>query len=578
MELSLLQAPIILLRHYPAFPGYPPAHAQHPNQHLVVPYPYFSQPPPNTKRRRTKKRRASAGAVTRHPGYVSQAPSASGRHAMPAPAISESRPPPDDLFTPTTNTRLANFPSEPQVNPRGRAQTPFHGPVPPLASDEDNNDPPPQVVIPSDTGPEQISALSVSQHQRRHSEPLYRPNLPPPRPLDPTRPSAFDRPLWSPSGNPLPEPPRDLFDSDAYKAVLNIPRGTDLFTALYGYQRNQVQQPGQEVPNANPPQRTRTGLFGRKNSKSGGSGGLFRTLTGSRNRKQPPPQPQETARDRVRAGDVRLVPFPVPVTRVTNEMGPGREEPIQPMQGAFRHVPPSEEHYVPPTMPVAGATGAVETVAPPPPVLNEGPPFPVMTTNGPPLQSYPPRAPSSLSQRQSIFHPEPSPIAPQQPLPPFIFTQDTQLYKGFFPHSEHRVIYQNEPYPTATHLHEALKYLPAHPEIATQIRLCVNLLSVYPLSAQNSAHMRADWGLVFLHEMEKVLLLKFRQHSSLRELLVERVEGGRGREIIYRDERDAFWADGGEGRGANELGKILGRVRDSLINERDAVMAQRAAG
>ncbi|KAE9399205.1 hypothetical protein BT96DRAFT_820903, partial [Gymnopus androsaceus JB14] len=148
--------------------------------------------------------------------------------------------------------------------------------------------------------------------------------------------------------------------------------------------------------------------------------------------------------------------------------------------------------------------------------------------------------------------------------------------KGFFPRSEHRITYQNETYPTATHLHEALKYLPAHPEIATQIRLCVDLLSVYPLSAQNSAHMRVDWDLVFLHEMEKVLLWKFKQHPSLRELLVER-----GREIIYRDERDAFWADGGEGRGANELGKILGRVRDALINERDADVAaagQRAAG
>lgn len=189
---------------------------------------------------------------------------------------------------------IADFPAP----HRGRAQTPYHPTVPPPDSEE-------EIIIPH-------------------------PPAAPTQSENPPRPSAFDLPLRPP--NPLPAPPRDLFDSDAYKAVLNIPRGTDLLTALYGYQRD---QPAPD-PNASP-RRTKTGLFGRKNSKGGG--GLLRSLTGTRGRKQPLAQePQDIARDRFRAGDVRLVPFPVPVERVTGVSA----EPTQ--QTAFQHVPPDQSH------------------------------------------------------------------------------------------------------------------------------------------------------------------------------------------------------------------------------------------
>ncbi|KAJ4466468.1 hypothetical protein C8J55DRAFT_241694 [Lentinula edodes] len=567
----------------PAYPAYPSYHA--PNQHLVVPYPYVPQPP--TKRRKTRRRRPTASEPTRP--YVPQAASATDRPVMPmpVPTVAESRAAtqPDNLFTPMANggDRLANFPAEPQipVPPRGRAQTPYHPTVPPPDDDDEEEDESaPPVVAPSVAG--SVHPPSASQHRRRHSEPLHHQIIPPPPPpVDPTRPSAFDRPLWSPSGNPLPEPPRDLFDSEAYKAVLNIPRGTDLFTALYGYQRNQVQQPGQSVPSDLNPQRTRTGLFGRKNSKGGG---LFRTLTGTRGRKQTLSeiQPQDVARDRVRLGDVRLVPFPVPVERVNGE--------TPSTQGAFRHVPPSEDRYLPTTLPGAEVNAtATDGVIPPPPVLEEqpggNPPFLVMPgpsaapaagpsqINAPfPVMTAPPRAPSAGPQQQQQQQPNFPPESPVRHVyhPPLIFTQYSPTYQGFFPHSPHRVLHNNNIYPTATHLHEALKYLPAHPTIANQIRLCVNLNDVYPLSAANTAYVRPDWGAIFLDEMEMVLELKFRQHAELRNLLIEGIDGQKGREIVYRDERDTFWGDGGgEGRGVNELGKILAKVRDRLIDDRE---------
>ncbi|KAF5386369.1 hypothetical protein D9757_006625 [Collybiopsis confluens] len=532
---------------YPAYPGYPPMPVAG-NQHLVVPYPIFAQQP--TQKRRTKRRRASANDAPRQQTFpVAHAPSTSNRHTVPAPAsVAGYRTfpaPPPPLFTPMANVAgepLANFPVEPEIPnigsappSRGRAQTPYHGPMAPLDSSEEDDEMVPPLAAPV--------MQSAQRQRRRHTVPMQQPTERPFQPPDPPGPSAFDFPLRSPSSNPLPQPPRDLFNAEAYRAVLDIPRGTDLFTALYGYQRDQTQQqqpgPG-SGPNPNlsgNPQRTRMGLFGRKNSKAGG--GLFRSLTGTRGRRQEggqqqshqQPVTQEIARERIRAGDVKLVPFPVPVERFV----PAAEGQGQPPQGAFTHVPPSSERYAPATF--GGAElgnengnilmGESEDIVPnmmPMPSTEQeqfgrtrgAPPFPVMQgpgaaaagANGDPgssqinapfpvMTARPSSSAAGAQQpqpRQSVFISDPPPQRSRTPLPPFIFTQSSQAYQGFFPHSPHRIIYQNQSYPTATHLHEALKYLPARPDITSSIRLCVNLADVYPLSAANMPSVRSDWG------------------------------------------------------------------------------------
>lgn len=127
-------------------------------------------------------------------------------------------------------------------------------------------------------------------------------------------------------------------------------------------------------------------------------------------------------------------------------------------------------------------------------------------------------------------------------------------------HSAHRVIYRNKIYPTATHLHEAMKYLPDHPEIAEQIQQIPNVLEVYTHSAQFSNFQRADWSDHFLKAMKEVLTLKFQQHADLRQLLCETGE----RPLVYADMLDSFWGVGPNGDGENQLGKVLMEVRDYL--------------
>ena len=152
-------------------------------------------------------------------------------------------------------------------------------------------------------------------------------------------------------------------------------------------------------------------------------------------------------------------------------------------------------------------------------------------------------------------------------------------YSGLLYHSPHRVMYEDELYPTALHLFEALKFLPHRPDLAEQIRLCEHVEEVTAISASFAENTRRDWGNVALStvrlfflssmyagssdwtdgQMDEVLYLKFRQHSDLRALLL----GTFPAELIYVESGDAFWGDGA-GAGMNELGKSLMRVREQL--------------
>ena len=59
---------------------------------------------------------------------------------------------------------------------------------------------------------------------------------------------------------------------------------------------------------------------------------------------------------------------------------------------------------------------------------------------------------------------------------------------------------------------------------------------------------------------------KFTQHPDLGELL----RGTGDAELVERTHRDAYWGDGGNGKGKNMLGRILGEIRSELRSESQA--------
>jgi ribA/ribD-fused uncharacterized protein len=72
--------------------------------------------------------------------------------------------------------------------------------------------------------------------------------------------------------------------------------------------------------------------------------------------------------------------------------------------------------------------------------------------------------------------------------------------------------------------------------------------------------LRKDWEAVKDSIMHEAILAKFTRHADLREVLLATGDA----EIVEKTDNDAYWGDGGDGRGKNKLGQILMRVREEL--------------
>nr|QBK90412.1 MAG: NADAR domain protein [Pithovirus LCPAC103] len=72
--------------------------------------------------------------------------------------------------------------------------------------------------------------------------------------------------------------------------------------------------------------------------------------------------------------------------------------------------------------------------------------------------------------------------------------------------------------------------------------------------------LRPDWDAVKVSVMEKAVTAKFTQNETLRNLLV----ATDNRRLAENSPRDAFWGLGKDGRGQNQLGRILMALRSEL--------------
>lgn len=77
--------------------------------------------------------------------------------------------------------------------------------------------------------------------------------------------------------------------------------------------------------------------------------------------------------------------------------------------------------------------------------------------------------------------------------------------------------------------------------------------------------LRSDWDQIKIGVMTKAIRAKFSQSEALKGLLLSTGS----KELREHTGRDKFWGDGGgNGRGRNELGKILMKVRVELREEK----------
>lgn len=479
---------------------------------------------------------------------------------------SQSQPPP--LFTPgagATGAPLTSFPS-PQVSPRvaqnpRRAATPFLAPFSNSFSDEEDDDLPQDhretsqshhanPVMPP---PGQVHSTTQQHQPPSRREPIQ---YPPPRPIQaelshviqpmsPAESSAFGPPdpgPRAPIANPLPPPPRDLYEMTPYKSLLALPQSTALLTATYG-----AQPPTQTMPTslltatygAQPPTQTMPSLVSgapaTQTQPKRKKGGLFRAFSSRRHSTS-----NSNADSLPQRPTVQYIPVFVPqqpgqasatatgasgASASTSNLGHGG---YNHGHGGSNHGHGGSNHGHGGSNHGHGGggsqndqsgtstTASTPVTSTPTSAFGSGFPSSNMTRGFPTGNStttgFPSggtagfttaglasagltsagAGPSSAPNRRSAS------VASSHRPPSIVRFNQQGTYAGFMNHSAHRVLFKNQTYPSATHLHEAMKYLEHRPDLAENIRNCRDVKEVYPLSARYQQFQRSDWVQVFL--------------------------------------------------------------------------------
>ncbi|XP_006459620.1 hypothetical protein AGABI2DRAFT_191527 [Agaricus bisporus var. bisporus H97] len=173
-------------------------------------------------------------------------------------------------------------------------------------------------------------------------------------------------------------------------------------------------------------------------------------------------------------------------------------------------------------------------------------------------------APASLAPPSRRSNPPSPNRSPRGPRPKILFYHKHDPHYGFTNFSPHSVTYNGKVYPTSEHLFQSFKFQGHHDDLAEHIRL----FSQYPSAAFSEArrfqeHVRPDWKKVNISRMDEVLYHKFTQHNDLRAELLATGDA----ELVEDSDKDSFWGIGADGKGFNELGKGLERLRSRLRKE-----------
>ena len=111
---------------------------------------------------------------------------------------------------------------------------------------------------------------------------------------------------------------------------------------------------------------------------------------------------------------------------------------------------------------------------------------------------------------------------------------------------------------TTEHYFQAQKFADEH--YKEKIRAEKSPMLAARLGRDRKQKLRKDWQSVKNSVMKKALMAKFSQHDDLKILLLSTGEA----KLIEHTENDAYWGDGGDGKGKNYLGILLMQVREEI--------------
>jgi N-glycosidase YbiA len=134
-------------------------------------------------------------------------------------------------------------------------------------------------------------------------------------------------------------------------------------------------------------------------------------------------------------------------------------------------------------------------------------------------------------------------------------------YGEFSNFARYPIQLKGKQWPTSEHYFQAQKFAEVRDQ--DEIRRASTPMLAAQFGRDRKRKLRRDWESVKLGVMREAVEAKFRQHDELRALLLSTGDA----KLVEHTENDDFWGDGGDGRGRNELGRILMSVRDRLRGE-----------
>ena len=142
--------------------------------------------------------------------------------------------------------------------------------------------------------------------------------------------------------------------------------------------------------------------------------------------------------------------------------------------------------------------------------------------------------------------------------PSIRFYSVDDAYGEFSNFARYPIRLNGKQWPTSEHYFQAQKFTNA--QIKERVRRANTPALAARLGRDRKLPLRRDWDSVKLGVMRQAVQAKFTQHAELAALLL-----GTGEAVlIEHTENDAYWGDGGDGSGANWLGRILMDVRSHL--------------
>ncbi|HEU5438112.1 MAG TPA: NADAR family protein [Ktedonobacterales bacterium] len=145
-----------------------------------------------------------------------------------------------------------------------------------------------------------------------------------------------------------------------------------------------------------------------------------------------------------------------------------------------------------------------------------------------------------------------------EPVAVIQFYSTREPYGAFSNFAAYPIVCKGLRWPTSEHYFQAQKFAGTDHEGA--IRRVASPTVAARMGRSRQRPLRYDWESVKDDVMLEALRAKFTQHPTLRDLLL----GTGDALIVEHTSRDAYWGDGGDGRGRNMLGRLLMRVREEL--------------